>query len=151
MRRAQPNAAMPITPPATMQRSKSGNLSLVLVGFGRLMLCEGPFRVKDLVGEYTPNGVGATAPVTRLIPSSARQPSTGQAPPIHANQSQAKHYRSRSTTIEERAITTPPDLKRSPKRPGIERHDTVSDAARKTLRFHFNRMLQTRSWLHRRQ
>ena len=46
------------------------------------------------------------------------------------------------TTIEKRAITTSLDRKRLAKRPGIVPRDTVAAAARKTLRFHFRRMLE---------
>lgn len=64
------------------------------------------------------------------------------------------------TTIEERAIATTPQLTHTPtsskpptpsqtqvspkppKRPGIQRRDTAREAARKTLRFHFSRMLK---------
>lgn len=53
-----------------------------------------------------------------------------------------RHFSHPSPTIEERAIATAISLKQTTKRPGIERHDTVAAAARKTLRFHFARMLK---------
>ncbi len=41
-----------------------------------------------------------------------------------------------------RDIPTTLNLERPTKKPGIERRDTVADAARKTLRFHFSRTLE---------
>lgn len=49
------------------------------------------------------------------------------------------------TTTKERAITTASDREELSKRPAITRQDTLPEAARKTLRFHFSRMLRHES------
>ena len=75
------------------------------------------------------------APNRCSAPSRSNSPNSAGAEP--------GRYRAHpSPTIEERAIATAISLKQTTKRPGVARHDTVAAAARKTLRFHFSRVLK---------